>query len=82
METAAGPLQSKWSPSFRSPTGIASYDSSSSFSVPPGMMDDLPFSLEDLPPEIRNKIDDIIEKNEDLDTQLDAIDALLFGKSL
>jgi len=41
---------------------------------------DLPFDVHDLPPEIRLKIDEIIRNNEDLEAQMDAIDALLFGK--
>jgi hypothetical protein len=41
---------------------------------------DLPFNIHDLPPEIRQKIDEIVRNNESLEAQIDAIDELLFGK--
>jgi len=44
-----------------------------------GSESDIPFDIGDLPPEIRMKIDEIVRNNEDLDAQIDAIDALLFG---
>ena len=40
---------------------------------------ELPFSIDDLPVEIRMKIDEIVRNEEDLEAQIDAIDALLFG---
>ena len=47
---------------------------------PPEGESELPFDIGDLPPEIRMKIDEIVRNNEDLEAQIDAIDALLFGK--
>ena len=42
--------------------------------------DMMPFSVQDLPPEIRLKIDEIISNHEDFEEQIVAIDALLFGR--